>query len=149
MSQVWVWTWPRPGPTPVDPVQWGPGSGPEKMSWTWPRLDLGQSSYNLQKAQQEGWRWQKQAQMMPDTLFGPCEFFSPLSLCFLILTNVLLYIGCNLRNIQQGGWQLWKEAQTTSVARAQAELISKNGYTVPNKITKILEIFYRIEVLKC
>ena len=37
----------------------------------------------------------------------------------------------------------------SSVARAQAKLISKNGYTVLNKITKILEIFNKLEEFKC
>ena len=35
-----------------------------------------------------------------------------------------------------------------SVATAVAELFSKNGCTVPNKIVKFLEIFDRLEELK-
>ena len=35
-----------------------------------------------------------------------------------------------------------------SVTMAVAELFSKNGYTVPNKIANILEIFDRLEELK-
>jgi hypothetical protein len=36
----------------------------------------------------------------------------------------------------------------TSVATAQPMFFSENGYTVPNKISKILEIFDKIEELK-
>jgi WD40 repeat protein len=40
------------------------------------------------------------------------------------------------------------EAMRGSVATAQADVFLKNGYTVPNKIAKILRIFERIEELK-
>ena len=43
-TQVQVRTWPGPGPNLVDPVQWGPGSGPEKIPRTWTGPDLGQST---------------------------------------------------------------------------------------------------------
>ena len=35
-----------------------------------------------------------------------------------------------------------------SVAMAQANVFSKNGCTVLNKIARILKIFYRLEMLK-
>jgi hypothetical protein len=37
---------------------------------------------------------------------------------------------------------------SSSVAAAQADAFSKNGYTVPNKIVKILKIFDWLETLK-
>ena len=52
MSSVEIYIWVEkkrvrsrfgPSPTLVDPVQWGPGPGLEKMSRTWPGPDLGQS----------------------------------------------------------------------------------------------------------
>jgi hypothetical protein len=36
----------------------------------------------------------------------------------------------------------------SSVAIAQANVFSQNGYSIPNKVVKILEIFDRIEELK-